>query len=518
MAASKKAQVNPRAQRKANKAAVSNAHGVKCSFQEFFLVWASLQGWEVPKVHFDIMDFLVNHKKWQNNIGVLQVFRGVGKSTITGLFIVWMLTQDPTLRFLVLSADKKTATKITLDVANIMRVHPLAKHLHGEENINRADALYVRGFKDARTPSVTSWGVLSNIVGSRADWIIYDDTEVEKNTRTETERENLRTKLLQPTHILVPGGFELFIGTPHAYESIYPEILGEVETDFRIRDGASSLKIPVIENLSGEFPNFDGDPIWPERFPIEEIRKRASGSGTKGHFMSQYLLLPYNPDDTVLDPTLISTYSHELSTYQANGGVVARIGDTRVVSATCFWDPALSTVTTDDSVLAVVFTTEDGHYYIHRTVQLTGDPDEQCRQIVRVMKELDLPHVVIETNGIGNFLPAILRKHMAGTGLTCEGKATTQSKLQKIMEAYDVRLSGGFLHAHKSVMDSRFRTQLRDFSAKTVNRSKDDYIDAVAMCILSQPIRLRAGHYGSRGQSWAVGASTVEVEMDSVAF
>jgi hypothetical protein len=473
---------------------------------------------DVPQIHYRIMEFLTSHKGWLNNTGVLEVFRGAAKSTIVGLFITWMLTQDPTLRFLILSADKKTATKITLDVANIMQRHPLAKHLHGEENINRADCIYVRGFTDARTPSVTSWGVLSSITGARADWIIYDDTEVPKNTRTDTERQNLRDKLVEPTHVLVPGGHELFVGTPHAYDSIYPEILGEVDKDERIRDGASFLKIPVLENCTGEFPNFDGVPTWPERFPLDEIRKRAAASSTKGHFFSQYLLLPYNPDNTVLDPSLIATYSHEIDITHANGGVMARIGDARVVSFSAFWDPSMANLSSDDSVLAIVFSTDDGHYYVHRTIQLSGDAEEQCLQVIQKMLEFDVPHVVIETNGIGNFLPAILRKKMEGKGLTCEGKATTQNKALKIMEAYDIRLSGGFIHAHKSVMDGRFRTQLRDFTVRSAGRSKDDFIDAVAMCILSQPIRLRAGHYGQRSSFWSGSQGSYEAQWESVEF
>ena len=508
------------AHKKNTSRALSKVQPVKVSFQEFFLVWAQMQPeWkDVPAIHYKIMEFLTDFKNWKSNTGVLQVFRGAAKSTIVGLFITWMLTQDPTLRFLILSADKKTAGKITMDVSNIIQRHPLAKHLHDENNINRADSIWVRGFTDARTPSITSWGVLSNITGARADWIIYDDTEVPKNTRTDVEREKLRDKLVEPTHILVPGGYELFVGTPHAYDSIYPEILGEVDKDDRIRDEASSLKIPVLENLSGEFPEFSGDPVWPERFPMEEIRKRAASSSTKGHFFSQYLLLPYNPDETVLDPSLIATYNQEVDVTYSNGGVVAKIGDQRVMSVMSFWDPSMAKLSTDDSVLAVVYSTDDGHYYIHRTIQLTGDAEEQCEQVKNHMKQLDVPHVVIETNGIGNFLPPMLRKTFAGTGLTCEGKATTQNKLQKIMHAYEVRLSGGFLHAHKSVMDSKFRTQLRDFSAKTVNRSKDDFIDAVAMCILQAPVRLKAGHSGQRTGYWSSGQGTYEAQWESVVF
>ncbi len=426
---------------------VAPVKAVTCTFHQFFAVWANLQSpqWDIPSLHIDILDFLSGHRDWENKTGVIQIFRGAGKSTIVGLFVTWMLTQDPTLRFLILSADKKTATKIAADVASIVQRHPLAKHLHGRENVWRSDTLVVEGSTDGRNPSVTSWGVMSNVTGSRADWIIYDDTEVPKNSRTETEREQLRERLDEPTHILVPGGYELFVGTPHSFDSIYPEILGESAKDEPFRTGASSLKIPVMSDVEGEFPQIRGTPVWPERFGLAEIKKRALGSATKGHFLSQYLLQPYNPDDTVLDPTLIAVYTGDIEVHAANGATLAKVNGTRVMGVSCFWDPSSAKLSTDDSVLAIVFTTDDGHYYVHRTAKLEGDVHEQLEQVMAVMKACEVAHVIIETNGVGEFLPAMFRKAATGSGLTCEGRHTSQNKLQKIMQAYEVRLSGGFI-------------------------------------------------------------------------
>jgi len=495
---------------------------ITCSFHQFFAVWAGMQkpAWQIPDLHFQILDFLSDYRNWESNTGLVQVFRGAAKSTIVGLFVTWMLTQDPTLRFLILSADKKTAVKIATDVATIVERHPFARHLHGKENVWRADTLMVNGFTDGRNPSVTSWGVMSNITGARADWIIYDDTEVPKNSRTEVEREKLRIKLDEPTHILVPGGYELFVGTPHSHDSIYPEVAGESAKDEPFRVGCSQIKIPIMEDATGEFPNITGEPLWPERFPLDEILKRQRGSATKGHFLSQYLLLPYNPEDTVLDPTLIGSYSGHIQVHEANGSAVARLNGVRVMGSSCYWDPSLARLSTDDSVLSVVFTTDDGHYYIHRAVRLEGDAEEQCAQIVEIMLDCKVSHLNIETNGVGGFLPPIFRKQAAGKGITCEGLATSQNKLMKIMHAYEVRLASGYLHAHTSVMNSPFRTQLRDFNSKTAGRAKDDFIDVVAMAILAQPIRIRSGMYGNRASEWqsAVSGGSIECEVDQVSF
>lgn len=493
---------------------------IDCTFHQFFAVWAQVQvpKWDIPDLHFDIIDFLTNYEDWHNRTGVVQIFRGAGKSTIVGLFVTWMLSQNPTLRFLILSADKKTATKITSDVAEIIKRHPLAKHLHGQEGAWRHDHLVVAGATDGRNPSVTSWGIGSSVTGSRADWIIYDDTEVPKNSQTESERDNLRARLDEPTHVLVPGGYELFVGTPHSYDSIYPEILGESAKDDPFRSGASSLKVPVMTDVEGEYPAFTGTPVWPERFPLEEIVKRAKASLTKGHFLSQYLLLPYNPAETVLDPTLINTYKGELEIHRANGGVVARVNGERVVGVSCFWDPSSAKLSADDSVLAIVYASDHGHYYVHRAEKLEGDVHEQVESVIACMRNLEVPHVIIEQNGVGEFLPAIFRKAAAGKGVTCEGRYTSKNKVQKILEAYEVRLSGGFIHCHQSVMDGPFRTQLRDFNPRTAGRLKDDFIDSVASAIQVQPIRLKAGHIGERFSSWQQGHAGFEAQMDGVTF
>ncbi len=474
------------------------------TFHQFFAVWANMQvpAWQIPAIHVDILDFLTGHDQWTNRTGVIQIFRGVGKSTIVGLFIVWMLTQNPSLRFLIVSSNDEMARRMSADVQGIVARHPFAQHLNEGDHTWRDGHLFVSGHTDNRSPSVKAKSIESSMTGSRADWIIYDDTEDSENVQTEYQREKLRRQLREPTHVLVPGtGKELFVGTPHTWDSIYPEILGETSKDTPFRTGASSLKVPVMEKVTGEFPTMTGEPTWPERFSMEEILKKQSGSGTKGNFLSQYLLLPYNPNDTILDPTLISQYKHEVDVHRANGGVVAKIGDQRVVGVSAFWDPSMSTLKGDASVLAIVFSDELGNYYIHRTVHLDGTPQEQADRAISILKDCEVSHVVIETNGIGAAFPMIFRERAVGKGVTCDGKATTMNKAQKIIQAYEVRLAGGFIHAHKSVMDSPFRTQLRDFTPKKMH-VKNDYIDAVAAAILNQPFRLKGGSAGNRGPNW----------------
>ena len=55
----------------------------------------------------------------------------------------------------------------------------------------------------------------------RADLIICDDVEVPNTSNTAQKRENLRERLRELDFILSPGGAIIYIGTPHAMDTIY---------------------------------------------------------------------------------------------------------------------------------------------------------------------------------------------------------------------------------------------------------------------------------------------------------
>jgi hypothetical protein len=67
-------------------------------------------------------------------------------------------------------------------------------------------------------------GILSGVTGHRAHFIQNDDVETPKTTGTPEAREKLPQKLSEQTHIAIPGARELWIGTPHTYDSLYEQI------------------------------------------------------------------------------------------------------------------------------------------------------------------------------------------------------------------------------------------------------------------------------------------------------
>lgn len=477
-------------------------------FKHFFATWAVMQSWEVPKFHWQICDFLLTEDEWVNDTAVLQVFRGGSKSTILALWITWKLVCNPRLRFLIMSADHLTAQRIVRDIRQVITRHPLAKHLRGKEGTWRENRLEVLGSNDARNPSVAAHGILSNVTSARADYIVFDDVEVPKNCQTEFLREQLRTRIDETNHLLIPvTGRRLIVGTPHHWVSIYPEY---------IEKGATALTLPLLSNAEGEFPFIVGTSRWELRFTDDVIASRQIQSKSKGAFLSQYMLQPVRVEDSILDPSYLVVYDDEIDFLKANGKLLARIGDIELASVSAFWDVSLSKVRSDASVLALVYSDTRGHYYVHRTLPLTGeDPDEQCKQVKDYLVQFRVPVVSVECNGVGGFIPQILLKHVRGMRIGVNDVFTSTNKQQRIVENIETPLFGHFLHVHRSVLDTPFISQLRDFHPRLTNQD-DDYLDSVASAIAEEPIRIgRGGNVGDGyDMHWGEHRDTAEIAVD----
>lgn len=450
----------------------------------FFAELAVINRWDhIPEFHLRILDFLERDDEWNNNVATLQSFRNSAKSTIAAAYVVWKLVNDPTLIILIQSADDATAAMMVEDCKRIINVHPRAMHLRGKNHAWTAKKIVVRGSNSGRNNSIAARGIFSNVTGSRADIIIFDDVEVPRNAGSEELRDRLRKRMSESHHLLNPGGKKLFIGTPHAYDSVYPEIVGK---------GSSSLVIPLLNNLKGEFPNLSGTITWHERWDQTEILNKQMACKSRAEFFSQYQLIPMAVDDSVLDPTNLQIYSGEPETLTANKTTLLRIGDIRMKAVCAWWDVAVNTKKGDSSVLAIVYLSYEGKLYIHRVIELKGEIEAQCKQVKETAIKFKLSKVCIETNGVGAFAPTMLLKEVRGLGIAVQGIHTSQKKSEKIIEAYEIPLSAQFLHIHESVQSTKFMTQLRDFNPARMDKH-DDFIDAPASAIKQLPITIGAG-------------------------
>ena len=462
------------------------------NFQQFVWLWNRSQGQSTPNLHLKIAHWL--GERWDNGDRHLLVlcFRSAGKSTLIGIFCAWLLYRCPELRILVLSAEFDLAKKMVRNVKHIIERHPLANELIPDRTLHwAADQFTVRRRTTLRDPSLLARGISSNITGSRADIVIADDVEVPNTCRTANKRDELRERLQEINYILVPGGLQLYAGTPHSLHSIYADQSQDPEQR-PFLDGFKRLVVPILDG--------QGESSWPERFPPGKIDSLREQTGP-AKFRSQMMLEAVEEDDLRLDPARLRRYDAEVQVREGNGQVLLSIGDKRMVSVTAWWDPSFGSPKAGDaSVVAAVFVDENGDYWLHGLRYLKHDPGQRheideatqlCRQVTEFVRHHWLPSITIETNGLGRFLPAILQREINAVGLACSVRehASHSSKDQRILNAFDPVMAAGALRVHKSVWQTPFISEMRDW--RPGRNGRDDGLDAVSACILNEPIRVR---------------------------
>lgn len=505
----------------------------KVSLLTFFLVWAKRQNWQVPLVHVKVCHWLEH----AGELAVLRCFRGFGKSTILAIYNAWRFYQNPQYRILHQSETDGTAYKTSRDTQYILRNHPLTKDLLPLQG--SIGQWWVMASTDNRNASLYARGILSNVTSARADECQNDDVEVPNNTQTPEAREKMRERLDEQTHILVPGGRKLFIGTPHTFDSLY-ERLAEKEADcltirmfeqeyrigtatkkryqlpfkpqyvfYGIGYGARLLEENKDYQLQGNTLVFSKPPkvlidcyasmAWPERFTIDELEKRRRETETVNKWDSQYQLHAKPITDTRLDPAKLKSYIHIPQLRKANNTVTLWLGDIQIVSAIAYWDCALGKVKSDASALSLVLTDAQGQLYWQLAEPMIGDLAEfdnegniiggQVKQVYERVVQYNIPCVVVETNGAGGFVPPILRKALQGTGCGVREQHVSSNKQKRILDALEPPLLSGFLWAHESVLNSSAIEQMRTFNPE-LSHQKDDYLDSLAGAILQTPVRI----------------------------
>ena len=506
----------------------------KVSLLVFFLLWARRMRWDVPDIHFRAIRWLEH----RGELAVLRCFRGFGKSTLLAIYNAWRFYQDPTYRILHQSESDPTAYKTSRDTQNVIRNHPLTRHLL-PPNQGTVEQWWVIGATDSRNASMFSKGILSNVTSARADECQNDDVEVPRNIQTPEAREKMRYRLGEQVHIMVPGARQLYIGTPHTHDSLYDEVQAL---------GADCLTIQIfahehrIESASlhaydltfvpdvlfsgigkhskllvlgkdyqltktgiafftppGTLIDCYAGSAWPERFDAKELEKRRRKTKTINEWDSQYQLHSKPVTEVRLDPSRIIPYDLQPVIRSANNAVSMWLGSTQIVGAVAYWDCSLGKIKSDASALTLVLTDQRGQLYWHVCEGLTGElaifdsKDRiiggQVMQVRELVIKYNIPRVVVETNGPGGFVPNILKQALKGTGCGVGEEHSSINKQKRILDAFESPLSARFLWAHVDVLRGPLWDQMRDFNP-AVTTQPDDYLDSGAGAISQTPVRI----------------------------
>ncbi len=457
------------------------------TFSSFLDAWNRTQRIATPALHRRIAGWLDGRIAEGARRMLLMAFRGAGKSTLLGLLSAWMLRRDPDRRILVLSAETPLAARMVRTVRRILERHPDTGALRpklAEEWA--ADRLTVSRKTVSRDPSLLARGIGANITGAHADVVICDDVEVPNTCGTPAKRADLRARLSEIDYVLSPGGFRIYSGTPHSYYSIYAKDPRPEEDEKRPFLWGFRRKEEPLREAS-----------WPARYPspaIAEIRRHTGPA----RYESQMLLEPVQAVEGRLNADWLRRYEGELEYREAGGRPELWLEGRRLVSASGWWDPAYGKREKGDAnVLAAVFTDDLGRRLLHRVAYIHREPEDSedaatqlCRRMAAHVRELFLPVVYVEANGVGIFLPGILKGELGreGHGASVVEKKNHRPKHERILEAFDAPLAAGRLSAHASVFETPFLRELREWRPE--GRGRDDGLDAAAGALLAEPWRL----------------------------
>lgn len=248
--------------------------------------------------------------------------------------------------------------------------------------------------------------------------------------------------------------------------------------------GYRVLRIPIVDST--------GQAAWPELFPPDRIDALRQTVGPR-HFSSQ-MMLEYMPIDRArLDPDGVRLYSDEFDARSA------KIGDNQITGVAAYWDPSGGRRGGDCSVCVILYRDDKTHHvFVHDVMYLTV-PDGtlhplgyQCDMVIDFLARHHLRRIYIETNGIGNALPEIMRDVAArrNTTITVQNVINNKNKEARILDAIEPVLGTGRLHMHTRVQQTPLISEMIGW-APVRTAGHDDGIDALAgaICALPSPVR-----------------------------
>jgi len=284
----------PRKRRSSASKEVSVAVAMQADFKLFLqALWGQLDLPSPTRAQYAIADYLQSGPKRLQ----IQAFRGVGKSWITGAFVLWTLFNDAEKKIMIISASKERADNMSIFLQKLIIETPWLTHLRPKSD----DARWSRISFDVncsphQAPSVKSVGITGQLTGSRADLMILDDIEVPGNSMTELMREKLLQLCTEAESILTPKDDSriMFLGTPQTVFTVYRKL---AERNYRpfVWPARYPRKTSNYEGLLAPQLQEDIDTgaepwgVTDDRFDHEDLIEREAAMG-RSNFQLQFML------------------------------------------------------------------------------------------------------------------------------------------------------------------------------------------------------------------------------------
>ena len=452
-------------------------------------LWQQLDLPSPTRAQYAIADYLQHGPKRLQ----IQAFRGVGKSWITGAFVLWTLFNNAEKKIMIISASKERADNMSIFLQKLIIETPWLAHLRPKSD----DARWSRISFDVncsphQAPSVKSVGITGQLTGSRADLMILDDIEVPGNSMTEMMREKLLQLCTEAESILTPKQDSriMYLGTPQTTFTIYRKLAERNYKPF-VWPARYPRKLSNYEGLLAPQIQEDidaGVEAWdvtdPDRFGSEDLIEREASMG-RSNFMLQFMLdttlsdaekFPLKMSDlivTAVNPTECPdsvVWCSDPSNVIKDLPTVGLPGDYfyKPMQLQGEWLPYTETICSvdpsgrgTDETAAAFLSQRNGFIYLHEMrAYKDGYSDNTLLDILRGCKKFGVTKLLIETNFGDGIVAELFRKHLQQTkqAIDIEEVRANVRKEDRIIDTLEPVLNQHKLIVNRSVVEWDFNS------------------------------------------------------------
>ena len=448
-------------------------------------LWAELGLPSPTRAQYAIADYLQNGPKRLQ----VQAFRGVGKSWITGAFVLWTLFNDPERKVMIISASKERADNMSIFLQKLIIDTPWLSHLQPKSDDSRWSRIsFDVNCSPHQAPSVKSVGITGQLTGSRADLMILDDVEVPGNSLTEFMREKLLQLCTEAESILTPKSDSriMYLGTPQTTFTIYRRL---AERNYRPlvwparypRQDKLSKYEGVLAPEIQEDVDMGAEEWSPtdDRFTDEDLIEREASMG-RSNFMLQFQLdttlsdaqkFPLKMADLVItsvNPTTAPEnviWCSDPSKVIRDAPTVGLPGDyfyspMQLVGEWSSYDETICSVDPSgrgtDETAAAFLSQRNGLIYLHEmSAYRDGYSDSTLLDILAKCRTYGVTSLVIETNFGDGIVGELFKKHLINTKqhINIEEVRANVRKEDRIIDSLEPVLNQHRLIVDRGVID-----------------------------------------------------------------
>lgn len=324
---------------------------------------------------------------------MLEAPRDHAKSTcFTVNYPLHEIGNDPNVRIVIASNAQDTSEGFVRSISSIIEQSPDYRRIFGNLKPQKPEkwtdsAIQVRRnnylLKD---PTVAAVSIGGQVVSKRADIIICDDILTLQNTRTQAQREFVKTwfwTVLFP--LLKPGGRLIIVGTAWNSQDLYQELLGDMNFQVRMRYDAI---VDEEKHIT----------LWPERWTWKEMMLRKGSMGTLA-FNRAYRNITSNPEDSPFDESWLQKAIRRGQNRRLIRALDYSSWDLGKLTIALGIDPAISKKKNSDFfAAAVIGRTADGTKIPLYALRRKLTPAQQRGTIKELARAFDPDIIIVESN------------------------------------------------------------------------------------------------------------------------